>query len=81
MTGEYKALGGLITRFEYRTDFSDGPFFLDDDDDLSDNQSTVSIAFIYAFSSKHRHKRRHTYVNHRDTENTKTHGEAFGNVG
>ncbi len=53
LTGEYKAKGGLITRFEYRTDFASDPFFEgDDDDDLKDNQTTLSVAFIYAFSSK-----------------------------
>ena len=52
LTGEYKAVGGLMTRFEYRTDFSDDPFFRDDSDDLKKNQTTLSVAFIYAFSSK-----------------------------
>ena len=52
LTGEYKAIGGLITRFEYRTDFADDPFFEDHDGDLKDNQTTLSMSFIYAFSSK-----------------------------
>ena len=52
LTGEYKAVGGLMTRFEYRTDFADDPFFEDHDGDLKDNQTTLSVAFIYAFSSK-----------------------------
>ena len=52
VTGEYKAVGGLITRFEYRTDFADDPFFEDHDGDLKDNQTTLSMSFIYAFSSK-----------------------------
>ena len=52
LTGEYKAIGGLMTRFEYRTDFSSDPFFLDDDGDLKNNQTTLSLSFIYAFSSK-----------------------------
>jgi len=51
LTGEYKAKGGLITRFEYRTDFADDPFFVKDDD-LEETQTTLSVAFIYAFSSK-----------------------------
>jgi hypothetical protein len=51
LTGEYKAKGGLITRFEYRTDFADDPFFIKDDD-LEETQTTLSVAFIYAFSSK-----------------------------
>lgn len=50
-TGEYKAAGGLITRFEFRNDFSDEDYFVKDDG-LKSNQPTVSVAFIYAFSSK-----------------------------
>ena len=50
LTGEYKAVGGLITRFEFRTDFSDEPFFPDDDASKK-NQTTLTLAFIYAFSS------------------------------
>ena len=52
LTGEYKAVGGLMTRFEYRTDFSSDPFFVDKDADLKKNQTTLSVGVIYAFSSK-----------------------------
>jgi len=52
LTGEYKAVGGLMTRFEYRTDFSSDPFFLNDSGDLKKNQTTLSVGLIYAFSSK-----------------------------
>jgi Putative beta-barrel porin-2, OmpL-like. bbp2 len=51
LTGEYKATGGLITRFEFRTDFSDEDFFVKDDG-LKGSQPTASVSFIYAFSSK-----------------------------
>jgi hypothetical protein len=51
LTGEYKAEGGLITRFEFRNDFSDEDFFVKGDG-LKSNQPTLSVAFIYAFSSK-----------------------------
>ena len=51
LTGEYKASGGLITRFEFRNDFSDEDYFVKDEG-LKSNQPTVSVAFIYAFSSK-----------------------------
>lgn len=51
LTGEYKAPGGLITRFEFRTDFSDEDYFVKDNG-LKSSQPTASIAFIYAFSSK-----------------------------
>ena len=51
LTGEYKATGGLITRFEFRTDFSDEDYFTKDDG-LKSSQPTASVSFIYAFSSK-----------------------------
>jgi hypothetical protein len=51
LTGEYKASGGLITRFEFRTDFSDEDYFVKDDG-LKSSQPTASVSFIYAFSSK-----------------------------
>ena len=51
LTGEYKATGGLITRFEFRTDFSDEDYFVNGDE-LKSTQPTLSVSFIYAFSSK-----------------------------
>ena len=51
LTGEYKATGGLITRFEFRTDFSDEDYFVKNNG-LKSSQPTASVAFIYAFSSK-----------------------------
>jgi Putative beta-barrel porin-2, OmpL-like. bbp2 len=51
LTGEYKASGGLITRFEFRSDFSDEDYFVKDDG-LKSSQPTASVSFIYAFSSK-----------------------------
>ena len=50
LTGEYK-FAGLVTRLEYRTDFSDELFFSTSDDGLSKHQSTVSIGVLYAFTS------------------------------
>ncbi len=50
LTGEYK-FAGLVTRLEYRTDFSDELFFSKSDDGLSKHQSTVSIGVLYAFTS------------------------------
>ena len=52
LTGEYKAPAGLLARIEFRTDFSDDPFFLDETTELKKNQTTLSVSFIYAFSSK-----------------------------
>lgn len=51
LTGEYKASGGLITRVEFRTDFSDEDYFVKGDG-LESTQPTLSVSFIYAFSSK-----------------------------
>lgn len=51
LTGEYKASGGLITRFEFRSDFSDDDYFYKGDS-LKSSQPTASVSFIYAFSSK-----------------------------
>lgn len=48
LTGEYLAAAGLITRFEFRSDFSDEDFFTDGDD-LVSSQPTLSVALIYAF--------------------------------
>ena len=50
-TAEYKALGGLLTRFEVRTDFSDEDFFVEGDS-LKSTQPLASVSFVYAFSSK-----------------------------
>ncbi len=51
LTAEYKATGGLITRFEFRTDFSDEDFFAKGIE-FESSQPSFSVAFIYAFSSK-----------------------------
>jgi hypothetical protein len=51
-TSEQKINGGLLTRFEYRRDFSDVPYFLKRDGRLVKAQSTLAFGFIYAFSSK-----------------------------
>ena len=40
-----------MTRFEFRTDFSDEDYFVKDDG-LKSTQTTLSVSFIYAFSSK-----------------------------
>jgi hypothetical protein len=51
LTAEVKHSQGLIMRLEYRTDWSDVPFFVKGDD-AKDNQHTFSIGWIYAFSSR-----------------------------
>jgi hypothetical protein len=52
LTGEYKAAGGLLARFEFRTDFSDEDYFVKDSGALVSTQPSLSIGLIYAFSSK-----------------------------
>ena len=50
LTAEYK-VSGLITRYEFRTDFSDEPFFTNGDQ-LEESQSAVIFGVIYTFSNK-----------------------------
>jgi hypothetical protein len=49
LTGEYK-FSGLISRLEFRQDFSDEEFF-PDDDGFKRNQSTLTLGLVYAFTS------------------------------
>ena len=51
LTSEHKISNGLITRLEYRRDFSDADFFLKPTR-LVKAQSTLSFGLVYAFSSK-----------------------------
>ena len=51
-TYEYKWLEGLMTRAEYRRDWSDTNFFHKGDTELVDAQSTLTIAFIAFFGPK-----------------------------
>jgi Putative beta-barrel porin-2, OmpL-like. bbp2 len=51
-TYEYKWAAGLLTRVEYRGDFSDQQYFHKDADQTSDNQNTITIGFIAFFGPK-----------------------------
>lgn len=52
-TYEYKWLEGLLTRVEYRGDFSNQNFFTKDDNPFSKkNQQTLTVAFIAFFGPK-----------------------------
>jgi hypothetical protein len=51
-TYEYKWLEGLLTRIEYRGDFSNVAFFHKDIAQMVDQQSTVTVAFIAFFGPK-----------------------------
>jgi hypothetical protein len=52
LTSEHKINSGLLTRFEYRRDFSDTDFFSKRSGRLVQAQSTVTFGLVYAFSSK-----------------------------
>ena len=50
LTAEYAAPGGLLTRFEFRTDFSDEEYYTKGLG-LEKNQSSFRIGLMYAFGS------------------------------
>lgn len=50
LTAEYAATGGLLTRFEFRTDFSDEEYYTEDFG-LEKNQSSFRVGLMYAFGS------------------------------
>jgi hypothetical protein len=51
LTSEHK-IKGLITRLEYRRDFSDQDFFLKSSNRIVRAQSTLTFGLVYAFTSK-----------------------------
>lgn len=51
-TYEYKWAAGLLTRVEYRGDFSNQEYFHKDADETSKNQNTITVAFIAFFGPK-----------------------------
>lgn len=51
-TYEYKWAAGLMSRVEYRGDFSNKQYFQKDANQTSDNQNTITIAFIAFFGPK-----------------------------
>jgi hypothetical protein len=52
VTAEFKHKDGFIVRLEYRGDFSDTPFFPKNATGTSKSQNTVTVGFIYAFTTK-----------------------------
>ncbi|HEY2934698.1 MAG TPA: porin [Acidobacteriota bacterium] len=52
LTSEQKINNGLVSRFEYRRDLSDTPFFTRIGKGLVKSQSTVTVGLFYAFSSR-----------------------------
>lgn len=51
-TYEYKWTDGVLTRVEYRRDWSDQPFFHKGDTEMVDAQSTLTVGFIAFFGPK-----------------------------
>ncbi|HVC46116.1 MAG TPA: porin [Terracidiphilus sp.] len=51
-TYEYKWAEGLLTRIEYRRDWSDQPFFHKGDTNMVDAQSTLTAGFVAFFGPK-----------------------------
>jgi hypothetical protein len=51
-TYEYKWVEGLLTRVEYRGDFSNVAYFHKDANSMVDSQSTLTVAFIAFFGPK-----------------------------
>jgi hypothetical protein len=51
-TYEYKWAAGLLSRVEYRGDFSNDEYFQKDANQTSKNQNTITIAFIAFFGPK-----------------------------
>jgi hypothetical protein len=49
LTSDHTLSGGLRMRLEYRGDFTDSPFFTDDDGDLKDSQHAVVVGLVYVF--------------------------------
>ena len=52
LTTEHKFGGALLTRLEYRRDFSDTPFFLESGGAAKKSQDTFTIGLVYAFAAK-----------------------------
>jgi hypothetical protein len=52
LTSEHKINGSLLTRFEYRRDYSDKDFFNKPIDRFVRGQSTLAFGLVYVFSSK-----------------------------
>jgi hypothetical protein len=52
LTGEFKHKDGVMMRIEYRRDFSDVAFFPKNAAEHVKNQDTLTVGFVYAFSSK-----------------------------
>ena len=51
LTGEYKWVQGLLSRLEYRRDWSDQAYFERGFQGLAKNQNTLTVGFVAYFST------------------------------
>jgi Putative beta-barrel porin-2, OmpL-like. bbp2 len=52
ITSDHLIAGSLKARFEYRTDFTDEPFFANADGDPKKSQTTATVGLVYSFGGK-----------------------------
>jgi hypothetical protein len=52
LTSDLLVAGGLKLRLEYRGDFTEDPFFIDEDGQQKDSQHAVLVGLAYAFGGK-----------------------------
>jgi hypothetical protein len=52
LTSDHLVAGGLKLRLEYRGDFTDEPFFADDEGGEKDSQHAVLVGVVFAFGGK-----------------------------
>ena len=52
LTSDHLVAGALKLRLEYRGDFADHPFFVNDKGVLKDSQSAVLVGLVYAFGGR-----------------------------
>ena len=50
-TFEYRVAGNLLTRFEFRREYSNQPTFLKGPDRIVDGQNTVILGPVYSFDA------------------------------
>jgi hypothetical protein len=52
LTSDHVIAGAFRVRFEYRTDFTKGPYFPSDDGTLKTSQTTLGVGVLYRFNGK-----------------------------
>ncbi len=52
LTAEFRHMDGVVIRVEYRSDFSNAPFFAKNSSGIVKSQPTLTVGFIYAFTTK-----------------------------